>query len=116
DGGVAYELHKRFHTPYIVTIRGTDYNLFFKRLIYLRKRGLQILQNAKMIIFISPSYRQKLFSSTFFKVQRNQLVSSSRVIPNGIDDYWLKNVASRRQEVNSPIQLLYVGRFIKGKN
>lgn len=116
DGGVALKLYQEFQIPYIVTIRGTDYNLFFKKLVYLRQRGLEILRNAKRIVFISPSYKKKLFSSSFYIKHKSQLGSSSQVIPNGIDNFWIVNRVLKRRKARVPIQLLYIGRFIKGKN
>lgn len=116
DGAVAYELNKTFGIPYIVTIRGTDYNVFFKHMLHLRHYGLRILQGASKIIFISPSYQRKLHKSSFFLKRSTILDERSVVIPNGIHDYWLNNPEEKKQSLEIPLKLLYVGRFTKGKN
>lgn len=41
DGAVAYELSKRLDIPYIVTIRNTDLNLFYKYMLHLRPYALK---------------------------------------------------------------------------
>ncbi len=56
DGGVAYELSKRTGIPFMVTVRNTDLNVFYKYMFFLREHGFRILEHAKKIIFISKSY------------------------------------------------------------
>lgn len=46
DGGVAYELFRRFGIPYCVAIRNTDINAFFKYAWHLRHFGAEILRHA----------------------------------------------------------------------
>ena len=52
DGGIAYNLYKKYNIPYIVAVRNTDLNLFFKYLIHLRPFARKILQGATNIIFL----------------------------------------------------------------
>ncbi|WP_054860232.1 glycosyltransferase [Gracilibacillus sp. JCM 18860] len=51
NGFIAYKLNQKFNIPYIVAIRNTDVNWFFKKLYHLRGIGLKILKNAKRVIF-----------------------------------------------------------------
>ena len=42
DGGIAYELNKNNKSPFIITIRNTDINLFYKYRIDLRNYGHKV--------------------------------------------------------------------------
>lgn len=116
DGGVAYELNKLFGIPYIVTVRGTDYNLFFSKLFYLRGYGKKILENAKQIIFVSPVYKNKLLENKYLEKIINFIESKCLLIPNGIDDFWVLNTANIKYKINYPLKLIYIGRFLRDKN
>src|SRR5690606_23598821 len=67
DGALAYMLFKKFKVPYLVTVRNTDLNLFLKYMFHLRPLGLEILRNAKQIVFISPVYLKRFKEHTFIK-------------------------------------------------
>jgi glycosyltransferase involved in cell wall biosynthesis len=116
DGGVAYELYKKYSTPYIVTIRNTDFNLFFKYLIHLRPYAIEILSNSTRIIFISSIYQKRFFKLSFMQNNINKIGEKVMCIPNGIDDFWVNNVRSRKVAYNNSIELLYVGSFTSNKN
>ncbi len=60
DGYNAYKLNKKYNIPYVVTIRNTDINTFFKYMIHLRSLGNKILLNASKVIFLSNSYKNIL--------------------------------------------------------
>ena len=113
DGGVAYEIYKQYGIPYIVAVRNTDLNLFFKYMLHLRKYGLEILEHAKKIIFISPVYKDRLFGLI---ANRPELLVKGIIIPNGIDSFWLQNIYERKRAIHDRINLLFVGEFTKGKN
>ena len=69
DGSVAYSLHRTYHKPYIVAIRNTDVNVFFKYFVFDRKLGYQILLSASKIVLISKSTLLSLsFKVTFNSV------------------------------------------------
>lgn len=117
DGGVAYELKKRFGKPYIVTVRNTDLNIFFKYFIHLRRYGRDILENSEKIIFISPVYLDRLLSKGLFLRNLKILRDKSLIIPNGVDDFWIENVILHKKRFPAkPPQLVYVGNFKPGKN
>src|SRR5690554_1093997 len=61
DGGVAYELKKKYNIPYILAIRNSDLNLFWK-LPFLKKYGLEILKNASRVVLISKIYKDRVLS------------------------------------------------------
>jgi glycosyltransferase involved in cell wall biosynthesis len=116
DGAVAYELHKKYGIPYVVTIRNTDLNLFFKYMLHLRSYGMEILNAASKIIFISPIYQERFFNSNYLKKRNFDLLLKSIIIPNGVDEFWIKNRFQKPRILNIPIKLLYLGNFSKNKN
>jgi glycosyltransferase involved in cell wall biosynthesis len=116
DGAIAYEIYKRCNIPYIVTIRNTDLNLFFKYMLHLRKYGVDILLSASLIIFISPIYMKRFLESKTIQKYRHALKDKIEVIPNGIDDFWMDNVLERRTKLHTPVELLYMGSFTSNKN
>ena len=122
DGNCAYKLYKEYGIPYVVAVRNTDVNLFFKRRIFLRKRGIQILSNASRVFFLSESYKKQVMEKYVPKRKRDDIEKKSVVIPNGIDDFWHDNLNTSNREKavdrinNRTIKLLYVGGINKNKN
>lgn len=51
-GYSAWKLKEKYNLPYIVAVRNTDMNVFFKRVLHLRKTGIRIMQEAEKVIFI----------------------------------------------------------------
>jgi len=115
DGAIALDLYKKHGVPYIVTVRNTDLNLFYKYMIHLRALGMEILKEAEQIILISP--RSKLRMSLILKnSSRSGLISKLMVIQNGVDPFWIKNWTGKKELINSPVELIYIGGFNKNKN
>lgn len=118
DGGAAYILAKKFKIPYIVTIRNTDLNLFYKYLFHERGFGHKILKSACEIILISPSYKNRLVKLKSVLNALPDINNKVRVLPNGVDDFWIKNrfIKERQLKEGQPVRLLYIGKFNNGKN
>ncbi|MGO4694201.1 glycosyltransferase family 4 protein [Paenibacillus sp. 2TAB26] len=117
DGYIAYNLYKKYGVPYIVAVRNTDVNSFFKKRILLRKKGLEILNNAAKIIFISKAYQDIVFDNYVPIVYKKNLLEKSIIIPNGIDSFWLKKQsAPREQNSTTALNLIFAGRIDKNKN
>lgn len=114
NGYQAYKIYKQFRIDYVVAIRSTDLDVFFKYFIHLRKTGLNILLNAKKIIFISEGYKTKLFKYINVKYH-DEILKKSIVIPNGISNFFLENKGSNSNELNK-IKILHVARINKNKN
>lgn len=115
DGAVAYELFKKYKIPYIVAIRDTDINKYYKLLKHLKKYAREILNCASNIIFISEAYKETLFLK--YEIQDNSsLINKSVVIPNGIEDFWHKKFSEEKEEITETIKLLFVGKINKRKN
>lgn len=115
DGAVAYFLFRKYKIPYIVTIRNTDLNLFYKYFVHLRHLGSKILVNAQKVIFISPLYMRRTKNLSLLR-KNEKIFQKFSVIPNGVDSYWLKNLQERKKHIGEPPVLLFVGKFSKIKN
>lgn len=118
DGGVAYKIKKKFNTDYIVAVRNSDVNFFFKYGIHIRKYGVKILVEAKKIIFLSPAYKDFVIKKYVPIHLQNMMEEKSVVIPNGIDEFWLDHLNTSK-ELNrnyKKIKLIYVGEINQNKN
>lgn len=116
DGGVAYELFKKYNVPYIVTIRNTDLNVFFKYMIHLRQYGMEILLNSEKIVFISNVYFDRFFQIPTLQGIQEEIRSKVSIIPNGIDNFWHNHIIAKKTKLGDVTNLLYVGNFSANKN
>lgn len=122
DGNCAMNLSKKYNIPYIVTIRNTDIYSFFKKMPFLRTRGIEIMKNASAIVFISEPYKSTVFEKYVPNDIRLDLDKKTYIIPNGIEDFWLLNKFNdiskdRVKRIESKqLRLLYTGRIDKNKN
>jgi glycosyltransferase involved in cell wall biosynthesis len=116
-GYVAYKIYKKMGIPYIVAVRNTDVNIFFKYMPYLRKTGLKILENSFRIIFISSAY-EKLVLSKYIPYKLKDFINEkSLTVPNGIDRIFLDNIHYKKQENKyNNINIVYIGDINKNKN
>ena len=88
---MANKLHHAFGVPYIVAIRNTDINVFFRYMLNLKKVGLQIMMEAERIVFVNESYRKKTINELTPPEFKDTLEAKSIVLPNGIDPFWHEN-------------------------
>jgi glycosyltransferase involved in cell wall biosynthesis len=117
DGGVAYKLHKKHGIPYIVAVRNTDINIFFKYFFHLRSYALEIMENASQIIFLSPKYQEYTFNKFVPKKYHSNFTAKTTIIPNGVNSFWLNNIYYQDTfSKDDKIKFLYVGDFSKNKN
>ncbi len=117
EGYLAYKLHKESGIPYIVAVRNTDINVFFKYRKYLHGLGCEILKNADRIIFLTSVYEQKLFDKYIPQKFKDELKSKIVIIPNGIDSLFLNNMAQPRSRVSeNKLNVITVGMVNKNKN
>lgn len=116
-GGIALKLKREKNIDYIVAVRSTDVNLFFKYIFYLKEIGIQIMKESKKIIFLSPVYRDYILKNFIPINLQKSIFKKSIVIPNGINPLFLKNKYNRPKFYNkNNIKLIYVGSFLKRKN
>lgn len=117
NGMMALKLKKEYNIPYIVAVRNTDVNVFFKYFIHLRSKGAEILLNAEKIIFISPSYLETTINKYIPNEFKDDVRRKSLVIPNGLNSYWLDNKIKETKIIDkSVIKLVYAGEITKNKN
>lgn len=115
NGYIAYRIFQKYNIPYIVAVRNTDINVFFKYFVYLRKLGINILKNAKRIIFISNAYKNKILKYVPDEYEQ-EIIDKSIVLPNGIDNYFLDNISEPKRLKTKELNLVFTGRIDKNKN
>ena len=111
DGSLAYNYYKKYNTPFIVAIRTTDIDVFLKFKPWLKRYGKLILDQANTIVFISPSLKMR-----FIQIFGSRYEGKSLVIPNGINPSYQNSGAPVKRTLHKPLELLYVGSFLKRKN
>lgn len=117
DGNCARILSKKYGIPYVVAIRNTDVNDFFRLMPHLRGRGVQIMCDAAAVIFLSESYRKQVFERYIPQKYKREIQEKTHIIPNGIDDFWFQNKPEARKNIDGKtIKLVYAGRIDKNKN
>ena len=117
DGNCARSLWKKYGIPYVVAVRNTDVNAFFKRMPHLRKRGVEIMMDAEAVFFLSEAYRRQVFEQYVPQQYRETIRRKTHIIPNGIDEFWFQNppIAGKKCDAK-PIRLIYAGRIDANKN
>lgn len=120
DGNVARTLSKKHGIPYVVAIRDTDVNDFFRYRPYLIKLGIQIMEDASAVFFLSEAYKKIVLEKYVPSALQKLIESKSYVIPNGIHDYWLENKWNDRKKFpnlnEKNLKVIYAGRINKRKN
>lgn len=114
DGGVAYFLSRKYHIPYVVTVRSTDIHPFLSYGYHTWPYCKKILNGAKKIIFVSDSLKQTFCNKRFIASFLPQISEKFLVQPNGIDSFWHDN-KKNTTHLSTEHNLLYVGVFIKRK-
>lgn len=117
DGNCAMHLSRKYGIPYVVAVRNTDVNAFFKTMIHLRPRGIEVMRHAHRVFFLSEAYRGQVFGKYVPKKYHAELTEKVSIIPNGIDDFWFRNPPESTGEAQEAcIRLVYAGRIDKNKN
>lgn len=117
SGYAAYLIHKKTGVPYIVAVRATDAEFFFRWMPHLRRLGLTILLNARTVVFLSPAYRDSVVKKFASKKNQELVLKKSVVIPNGIDDYFLQNKPYLNKSItDNLLRLIYIGEVADRKN
>lgn len=114
DGAVALKLYKQKGIPYIVSVRATDVNLYFKYMFYLWPLGIEILKNAQNVCFITENGYNSLIKFSYFNI-KSIIDDKKMIFPNGVDQFWIENSCNKKDVVN-PCNILFVGKFDKNKN
>ena len=116
DGNCARETAKKYNIPYMVAVRNTDVNVFFRFMPHLRRRGVRIMLDAKAVFFLSEAYRRQVFEKYIPSKYHAEIQKKSYIIPNGIDDFWFANPPLEENKIENTIKLIYAGRIDRNKN
>ncbi|MEK4523119.1 glycosyltransferase family 4 protein [Psychrobacillus sp. FSL W7-1493] len=117
NGYIALQTKKNFGIPYVVAVRNTDVNQFFKKRVFLRKLGVEILKEAESIIFLSDPYKNIVMEKYIPQKDRETIIKKSIIIPNGIDEFWFNNLG-KPKSLSQPlcINAVFVGAVNNNKN
>lgn len=113
DGGLAYQLYKRFAIPYIVAVRNADINGFLHHMPHTWQSAHQILLHAEKIVFISEAPRQHFMRLLAVRDIIPQIEDRFILQPNGIDNYYLDHI---HREPHTGQGIIYIGNFSNNKN
>ena len=123
DGNTARKLSQKYKIPYVVAVRSTDVNTFFRKVAYLRPRGVEILRDAAAVFFLSETYRTLVLNKYVPEKYRQEIYDKSYIVPNGIDDFWLDNRYYERnleqavqRLTHHKVNVVCVGQISKRKN
>jgi glycosyltransferase involved in cell wall biosynthesis len=116
-GGIALKLKYKEGIDYIVSVRNSDVNLFFKYGLWLRKAAIAIMLEASNIVFISPSYKRRVLETYIPNNVRQKIERKSLILPNGINNFWPNNACNITRVVRQgEIRLIYIGELTRNKN
>jgi glycosyltransferase involved in cell wall biosynthesis len=116
NGYIALKIKQLLGIPYVVAVRNTDVNIFLKYMFHLRKLGIAILKASEKVIFLSKPYRDFVIDK-YVPVEFKKIIfNKSEVIPNGIDEFWIKNKGGSKTGPKQPLKLVYAGIIDKNKN
>jgi glycosyltransferase involved in cell wall biosynthesis len=115
NGLIAYLAFRKWGTPYIVTVRNSDLNVFLKFLPFFRGIGLKILKSSSGVIILSPIYLSKHLANYYPKDRFPDIFKKAVVIPNGISDFWHKNI-SVMKNLQPERTIVFSGKIKRNKN
>lgn len=115
NGKIALIHKQETGAKYIVAVRSTDVDIFFKFVLPLRSTGAEILDNAEKIIFISPHLQTQTLKYIKCRSLARSIEQKSIVIPNGVDDFWFSKIVELPKNRDA-YSVIYVGSLIWRKN
>ena len=113
DGAVAYELSKKYHIPYVVSVRYTDTGYY--QLKWRRSYFTCIMLQASKVVFISPKFKDVFLQSRVPDNAREKIMPQIIVIPNGIEKTFLENKSAEHKTIADELNMIFVAAFYKGK-
>lgn len=116
NGYIAMRLAERLELPFIVAVRDTDVNVFFRRMVHLRSLGRKILKKAKKVVFLSEAYQRSALAPYLSAEEHLEVLAKSVVLPNGIDHFFHEHRGEQKREAHEPVRFLFVGQLIPRKN
>ena len=99
-----------------MAVRNTDVNVFFSKMLHLRKLGINILKNSDSVIFLSENYKNKVIQKYIPQHLKKNIIEKAMVIPNGIDDFWIEHRQNKVLKDRKKITIITVGEISDNKN
>ena len=117
-GYAALHLKRKYGIPYIIAIRFSDLYGRGRNLSIYKKHCLEIMLNAEKVIFLSNAYKENVWCRYSNMPVLQQIKKRTEVITNGIDDYFLENIATtcRLRSPDKVIQVMAIGKIDSRKN
>ena len=115
-GYTALQIKKRMSVPYIVAVRNTDVNVFFRKMPWLKNVGVRVMAEAEYVIFLSKPYAEYVIKQFVPEKLKNDILKKIRIIPNGIDSFYIDHKANARKEPHSILQIIQIGDIDSNKN
>lgn len=117
DGNCARSISRKYGIPYVVAVRNTDVNAFFRLQPHLHGRGVQIMRDAAAVFFLSEAYCRQVFEKYVPEKYREEIRKKTYIIPNGIDEFWFENAPTAGRALDQKaVRLIYAGRIDRNKN
>lgn len=123
DGNAARILSEKYGIPYVVAVRNTDVNDFFKKMVYLRNRGVRTMMAGERVFFLSDAYRKRVFEKYIPSKEKLTIFNKTDIVPNGIDNFWLDRIYYERdfdsiinRIKRKELRLVYAGGIDNNKN
>lgn len=123
DGNCAMQLSEKYKVPYVVAVRDADVNGTCKYKPYLIPRGVEIMEKASRVFFLSEAYYRTVMEHFVPERKRPAIEKKAMIVPNGIDDFWLNHLyapepdeAQLKRIQEKQIRLLCVAQMIPRKN
>lgn len=116
NGFLALQAKRRFEVPYIVAVRNTDVNSFFKVRPWLRQTGIEIMREAEAVIFLSSAYKDKVLRHFVPKNLRASVEQKCYVIPNGVNEVFFDSAPLAPCAPDEVIRVIQVGDINRNKN
>lgn len=115
NGYLAYKIKKEFGIDYICNLQNTDLNLFLRYRWSLFLVANKIIKLSREIVFISEIYKIRTIRLLSLYFSKNK-IQKSKVIPIGIDNYWLKNRKTKHDPADDELIIVQAGNVNKNKN
>ena len=116
SGYAAMKLKEKYGKPYIAAVRNVDVNVFFKRMIHLRRLGIEIMREASQVIFLSPAYKEHVLETYIPECNRRMIEEKCSIIPNGISPKFFMEDCHGKRIGDKKIRLIYAGEINRNKN
>ena len=114
DGVLAYLIDKVYRCGYVLTVRSTDVNVFFRYGYHLRSIMRAVGAAARAIVSPNAAYIAHARRLAWLRLDNRKL----HFIPNPIPDWWYESIRDPglAQQARNGLQGCFVGEFSANKN